>query len=121
MIKAPVSRFQAFYIQNLDLTYDNRQFPFSLNVVLDAVAKALIEQLQVILHIGSFLLLKYYSPQNIMNGLKDLAEAASRFYKMCSIQIKYSSIKCAATAPSAVAVTICLKGFVRTSPTANTP
>ena len=76
-------RLQALHIHDIDGVDDNHQIPFSMNVDFDAVTKALKE----IGYDGYFTLeasayLKDYTEHNVLQGLKDLAEAASRFEKM---------------------------------------
>ena len=76
-------RLKALHIHDVDGINDNHQIPFSLNVDFDAVTKALKE----INYDGYYTLesssyLKDYTEHNVLQGLKDLAEAASRFEKM---------------------------------------
>ena len=76
-------RLQALHIHDIDGVDDNHQIPFSMNVDFDAVTKALKE----IGYDGYYTLesssyLKDYTEHNVLQGLKDLAEAASRFEKM---------------------------------------
>ncbi len=84
MIKALGPRLKALHIHDVDGLSDSHQIPFSLNIDFDAVARALKE----VNYDGYYTLeaetyLKDYTPENVFEGVKDLAQSAIRFEKMC--------------------------------------
>ena len=83
MIKALGSRLQALHIHDNDLWHDSHQIPMSMGIDFEATAKALKE----IDYKGYFTLecdqyLHGYTPENILNGLKDMAEVDKKIALM---------------------------------------
>ncbi len=83
MIKALGSRLQALHIHDNDRWHDSHQIPFSMDIDFNAVADALRE----IKYSGDFTLeadayLKNYTPENIFEGIKKMADSAKRLAEM---------------------------------------
>ena len=83
MIKALGPRLQALHIHDNDLWHDSHQIPMSMGIDFEAVVKALKE----INYKGYFTLesdryLNGYTPENILDGLKNLADADKKLVLM---------------------------------------
>lgn len=83
MIKALGPRLQALHIHDNDLWHDSHQIPMSMGIDFAAVVKALKE----IDYKGYFTLesdryLNGYTPENILEGLKNLADADKKLAMM---------------------------------------
>ena len=83
MIKALGPRLQALHIHDNDLWHDSHQIPMSMGIDFEAVVKALKE----INYKGYFTLesdryLNGYTPENILDGLKNLVDADKKLVLM---------------------------------------
>lgn len=86
MIKCLGPRIKALHIHDNDKWKDSHQIPFSMDIDFEAVANALKE----INYSGYYTLeadkyLSKYDASNVFEGVKQLAESARKFEKMCSI------------------------------------
>ena len=80
MIKALGSRLKALHIHDNDKLHDTHQIPFSMAIDFEPIAKALKEinyQGYFTLECGTYL--KDFNKDNLLDGLKDMANAARRF------------------------------------------
>ncbi len=83
LIHALGNRLQALHIHDIDGHHDSHQIPFSMTINYDAVVKALKE----IGYNGYFTLeadsyLGAYTPENVFDGMKNLAAAARKLADM---------------------------------------
>ncbi len=83
MIKALGDKLQALHIHDNDLLNDSHQIPFSMNIDFDSMVKGLKE----IDYKGYFTLecnsyLEGYNTDNVLQGLKDMADSAKRLALM---------------------------------------
>ena len=83
MIYALGHRIEALHIHDIDKRNDNHEIPFSLNVDFGPIVKALKD----INYSGYFTLeavtyLRKFTPENVFDGIKDLADSAKRLAKM---------------------------------------
>ena len=83
MIRALGSRLKALHIHDNDLKHDSHQIPFSMQIDFEKMVRALKE----IHYDGDFTLeadqyLSAYTPENIMDGVKKLAETAKTLVAM---------------------------------------
>lgn len=83
MIRALGPRLKALHIHDNDLHYDSHQIPFSMQIDFAPIAKALKE----VKYDGVFTLeadqyLSKYTPENVFEGMKKMADAAHRLVSM---------------------------------------
>ncbi len=86
MIYALGSRLQSLHIHDNDKWHDSHQIPFSMDIDYKPIAKALKD----INYKGYYTLeavsfLKDYTEENILDGMKKLADSARRFAEMCNV------------------------------------
>lgn len=84
MIRALGSRLQALHIHDNDKWHDSHQIPFSMDIDFGPIAEALKE----VNYSGYYTLeasnfLKTYTEENVSDGIKELADSARRFARMC--------------------------------------
>ena len=83
LVHALGKRLQALHIHDNDKWHDNHQIPFSMNMDFEAIAKALKEidyKGEFTLECGTYL--KDYNAENLLSGLKNMAEAVKKFSGM---------------------------------------
>ena len=84
MIRALGSRLQSLHIHDNDKWHDSHQIPFSMDIDFGTIANALKD----IGYSGYYTLeasnyLKAYTEENVLDGMKKLADSARRFAEMC--------------------------------------
>ena len=83
MIKALGPRLQALHIHDNDLWHDSHQIPMSMGIDFTAVVKALKEiNYQGYFTLESDRYLNGYTPDNIFEGIKNLADADKKLAEM---------------------------------------
>ena len=83
MIKALGDKLQALHIHDNDLLNDSHQIPFSMNIDFDSMVKGLKEiNYKGYFTLESICYLEKFNSDNILQGLKDMAESAKRLALM---------------------------------------
>ena len=85
MIRALGSRLQALHLHDNDLHGDSHQIPFSMSIDFDQVVKALKEigySGEFTLEASSYLGSAGYTAENVLDGVRNLADSAKRLARM---------------------------------------